>query len=149
MDPSASISLLKATHEDLDFLVQLRETTMRVVVSNHYPWDDKAQLDRVLVNFDSAKIVFIVGVRAGLLKVVDEPPHIHLSQIQLLPEFQGLGIGSHLVKAVIHEGQVKQKAITLHVFKSNPALALYCRLGFKENFEDQHSFRMIRRPDCR
>jgi predicted N-acetyltransferase YhbS len=99
-----------------------------------------------LVHFDEAKIILIGGVAAGLLKVFDEAPDVHLSQIQLLPEFQGRGIGSQLVEEVIRKAHARQKAVTLHVFKSNRALALYRRLGFIESSEDQHSFRMIRRP---
>jgi ribosomal protein S18 acetylase RimI-like enzyme len=48
--------------------------------------------------------------------------------VEVLPEWQGQGIGTRVVSRVVQEaGGVP---VSLHVLKGNPARALYERLGF-------------------
>jgi ribosomal protein S18 acetylase RimI-like enzyme len=53
-----------------------------------------------------------------------------LNEIQLLPEFQGQGIGSDLIRQEIARTQVQQIPLRLRVLKHNTrAQHLYARLG--------------------
>lgn len=140
MDGTHKIFLRSATQKDIPFLKSLRATTMQAVVSNHYAWDDTAQQERVMAHFDCAKIIEIDGEEAGLLKIVESEREIHLSQIQLSPKYQGKGIGSHLIKSMLEKAQRTGCSVNLNVFRCNPALSLYTRLGFSPIAEDAHFY---------
>ncbi|MBW4512743.1 MAG: GNAT family N-acetyltransferase [Scytonematopsis contorta HA4267-MV1] len=51
--------------------------------------------------------------------------------MELLPEYQCLGIGTQLIQSVISQAKSLNKPVVLHVLKINPAKSLYERLGFE------------------
>jgi len=67
---------------------------------------------------------------AGRLILHRTPEKIYVVDIALIPEFRGLGIGSDLMEAIIHEASLAGKSVGLHVERFNPALRWYERLGF-------------------
>ena len=52
------------------------------------------------------------------------------------------GIGTEVVKGLIEEAARAGQALTLGVVKTNPALRLYERLGFRTTHEDERKFYM-------
>jgi ribosomal protein S18 acetylase RimI-like enzyme len=72
---------------------------------------------------------------------------LFLSQLFVDTSFQRQGIGTHLVRILIEEAARDDKAVTLGVVKTNPALRLYRRLGFSITHEDQNKFYMRRERD--
>jgi ribosomal protein S18 acetylase RimI-like enzyme len=71
---------------------------------------------------------------------------IFLSQIELLPAFQGQGIGSQLITDLMDEARQQNLPITLQVLKVNPAQRLYQRLGFVVTGETATHFLMTVMP---
>jgi ribosomal protein S18 acetylase RimI-like enzyme len=138
----AQVTLRSATDADVAFLKQLRRVTMHQVVTNHYPWDDDAQYQRVMSDYASARVISVEGQDIGLFKVVYSVSEVHLSQIQLLPNWQGRGLGAKLISSLQSECAKTGVPITLDVFRSNPALNLYLRLGFEITSSDPHAHRM-------
>ena len=67
---------------------------------------------------------------AGRLILHRTSEKIYVVDIALIPEFRGLGIGSDLMEAIMHEASLAGKAVGLHVERFNPALRWYERLGF-------------------
>ena len=61
---------------------------------------------------------------------------IRLVDIALLTEFRGRGIGSILLRRLLDEGAAAGKRVVLSVYKFNPAMRLYERLGFFKVAED-------------
>jgi len=127
-----------ATPADVAFLERLRRITMYRSVTNHSVWNDEVQRERVMANYDSARIVCASGQDIGLFKVVYSPTEVYLDQIQLLPAWQKKGIGTKLITMLQHECAAVNLPITLRVLRLNPALALYERLGFKITRSDTH-----------
>jgi ribosomal protein S18 acetylase RimI-like enzyme len=66
----------------------------------------------------------------GVLMVERFPTHIQLVQIYLLPEYQGLGIGTVLLKNLIAKAQQSQIPLRLKVMTINSAKLFYEKLGF-------------------
>lgn len=57
---------------------------------------------------------------------------LHIVELQLLPEMQGKGIGSAVVRHLIQHGAGLGLPVTLSVVPANPrAQRLYERLGFE------------------
>jgi len=72
------------------------------------------------------------GEPAGRLYVDRQAKELLVTDISLLPEWRGRGVGTALMQAVIAEARDAGKAVTIAVEKFNPAQRLYRRLGFRE-----------------
>src|SRR6187399_957517 len=93
------VSTRKATAEDLPFLINLRRATMRPHLdAAGIDQDDDAMRERVLSEFESASIIELGSTPIGLLKLARSRPTWTLHQIQLLPPWQGRGIGTGLLR---------------------------------------------------
>ena len=66
----------------------------------------------------------------GRIYVQRAADHLLLVDIALLPEVQGQGIGTWLMRALLEEGTAKNLPVRLQVVMTNPAKRLYERLGF-------------------
>ncbi len=84
--------------------------------------------------------------KIGVLKVIPETDELHLHQMQVLPEFQGMGVGAELVRQTMMNSKKMQKPITLFVVKNTPAKRLYDRFGFIVTGEFKHHCRMCWLP---
>jgi GNAT superfamily N-acetyltransferase len=78
----------------------------------------------------------------GVMRVDLHPTHIHLDQLFLLPQYQKLGIGSYLLRALLQEARSNGLQITLWVLRVNPALRFYELLGFQVIQETAASLRL-------
>lgn len=101
---------------------------------------------RVRSNFECAEIVELNGSPIGLLKVIRSPTEWRVSQIQLLPEHQGKGIGTQLLQEVLDSARAAGLVVTLSTLKINPAERLYRRLGFTTATESGTSVSMSVTP---
>lgn len=101
---------------------------------------------RVRSNFDCAEIIELNGRPIGLLKVIRSPTEWRVSQIQLLPEHQGKGIGTKLLEEVLANARAAGLVVTLSALKINPAVRLYRRLGFTTETESEKSVSMTVTP---
>lgn len=63
-------------------------------------------------------------------------------QIQLLPDYQHMGIGTQLIQNLQLEASQQGIAVFLSVLKVNPAKQLYERLGFKVIQRKEKSYTM-------
>lgn len=132
-----------ASPDDVEWLVDLRLATM----SEHFRRSGQVlsvadQRGRVLQEFSSIRIVQLGGLDVGMMKVVRSPDVWHLVQIQLLPQYQGRGLGSSLVGGLLKDARRAGVAVSLHVLKVNPAKRLYERLGFQVVSDLGHSYEM-------
>jgi ribosomal protein S18 acetylase RimI-like enzyme len=66
-----------------------------------------------------------------------------LVDISLLPQHRRLGIGTHLIRNLLHEAAESAKPVRLHVVQTNPAKRLYERLGFSVVSSDSVYCEMI------
>jgi GNAT superfamily N-acetyltransferase len=132
-----------ATQADVAFLLELRRQTMtgHQVDAGLVPSEDERR-ERVLARYDCAEILSYAGRPLGLWKVVREGKAWDLIQIQLQPEYQGLGLGKALIEGLIEEARAAGASIGLQVLNGNPARRLYERLGFEVVAEAEHFMRM-------
>lgn len=96
-------------------------------------WDEKRVVGRFERRFDPDR-VFVIraeGTDAGWLQVSEVGGRFHLDQIHLRERFRNRGIGSWLIRSLMAHAARNGSAVTLHVMRGNPAIALYKRLGFR------------------
>jgi len=93
---------------------------------------------------DEASIIIREGVAVGWLQMRIEGNSVFLAQLFVEPACQRRGIGTHILKRIIDEAAGAGRDVTLGVVRTNPALRLYERLGFRITHADARKFYMRR-----
>jgi ribosomal protein S18 acetylase RimI-like enzyme len=145
-------SLRPASESDREFLYALHCETMRTVIERTWRWEDawqRREFDRRFGEHD-VSIIEVDGRPAGGLFLESKPDSFYIHEIQVLPEYQGRGIGTAVIKRVIERAASRGVAVTLSVVSANPrAKQLYERLGFEVIDVQPPFFRMRRDPEAR
>jgi ribosomal protein S18 acetylase RimI-like enzyme len=117
---------------------------MRAHVERIWGWDDSEQLAFFDNRFEPGvwQVIQADGVDVGVLILQDNDDELYLAEIEILPEWQGRGIGSAVVRSLMREAASRQKPLTLRVLHINQrARTLYERLGFQPFREiETHSY---------
>jgi ribosomal protein S18 acetylase RimI-like enzyme len=123
------ISFRASTDADFDFVFNLNKTNMRKYVEGIRGWDEEWERTDMKTKFTPGtdQIIQIDGKDAGVFRILENDDSIKLDHIELLPEFQGRGIGGRIIGDLLAKG----KRVDLQVLKQNPATELYKKLGFK------------------
>ncbi len=144
-------TLRKATEEDLAFLFNVSTEAMRPVADRSDAAGRKSEEVRLAeykAKFipDAIEVIQHEGEDVGRLRVVRSEDSIYVGGIQILPEFQGKGIGTALFTELIEESNQKRIPIILEVHDVNSgAISFYKNLGFVEGekVNDQTVMRYI------
>ena len=124
----------QGTPEDFEFLWHLQCEAMRPNVERQFgPWDETFQLERFAASTDPTlhEIIEFDREPVGCQLVLTHPAALELVRLYLLPAVQGLGIGTYCLERLIATADESRLPIRLQVFRTNPARALYTRLGFE------------------
>lgn len=141
------MTLRDALEADVPFLLALRVTTMTEHERSSGIVTTPARTEqRVRDSLASARIIEIEGQCIGLLKLCRENSVWTLLQLQLLPEYQGRGIGGALLRSLVADARAASATITLHVLQTNPAKRLYERTGFSTISQSERGFTMAMTP---
>jgi len=140
---AAIISFRRAIANDRAFLLTLRKTSMNahLKVAGIY-LDDHSHMQRIDEFFSDSNIILYQNKTIGLLKLGLFSDKIHIRQFQLMPQYQGLGIGSRVLGLVKCKAQEKKLDITLNVLLNNPAKELYLRHDFVVIDSNELEFQM-------
>jgi ribosomal protein S18 acetylase RimI-like enzyme len=137
------IELIKAQETDRDFLLLLRKITMQGHLEKAgFDLSEQAHIERINKHFDGSYLVLYSKQKIGLLKCVETGDNIEIIQLQILPDYQGKGIGKYLLTQQADKATQLRKKLTLNVLKENPAKLLYERNGFTIVGEDEHEYHM-------
>lgn len=86
------------------------------------------------MNYPAAafSIVQLENFPIGRLYVNRADPEIRVIDITLAEKYRNRGIGGSLLRTLLAEARATGRLVRLHVERSNPALRLYQRLGFRD-----------------
>jgi ribosomal protein S18 acetylase RimI-like enzyme len=141
------ITLRDASAADESFLLRLRKLAMTEHLQKAgVPIDDETHFQRIRSNFEDAKVVRAGEEDVGLLKLSRTDAEWHLHQLQIIPDYQGLGIGNAVLRRVLAEAGHANVAVSLSVMHDNPARRLYERLGFAYVGETTSDLKMLWSP---
>jgi ribosomal protein S18 acetylase RimI-like enzyme len=125
--------LRRASDSDKPFLYALHCATMREPIDKTWGWDESWQRNDFESRFDDCDVSIIeaAGKDAGSLWIESVPDLIYIANIQILPELQGRGIGTSVLRGLLRDAAARRLPVELSVLKVNPrARRLYERLGF-------------------
>jgi len=142
-DSKMATTLISVKAEDKSYLIELRKITMveHLERAGIYLSEDQ-HIDRVDNDFECFQIIYTGAKRAGAIKLKESEQDIEVIQIQIHPDFQGLGLGSQVLSKLIDNARLKRKNVKLNVLKANRALAMYRRLGFALCSEDEYEYHL-------
>lgn len=143
-------TLRQATDADSELVYQIKREAFRPYVELTWgAWDEQFQRERHRENFNPATIQIIVvdGQVIGWLGVEYSASAVWIANIHLVPNWQGRGIGTTLLREILEVAATRRVPVSLRVLKSNPrARALYERLGLVVVSETDTHFNMETRP---
>ncbi len=137
------VALRPLTADDEPFALSVYASTRQEELAP-VPWSDAEKAAFVGMQFAaqsahyaqhytglSSDVILVDGERAGRLLVARWREEIRIVDIALLPPFRGRGAGSELLAELMDEATEMGKRLSIHVERTNRALGLYERLGFK------------------
>src|SRR5687767_9567445 len=97
-----TLSLQPASQSDHEFLYRLHCATMRDYVDRTWGWDDDAQRIAfdIRLSTNPHQVILFDGDPVGMLEIEHHPTELVIANIQVLPEYQGRGIGSAVIREV-------------------------------------------------
>jgi ribosomal protein S18 acetylase RimI-like enzyme len=138
-------ALRPARPEDFDYCARLYFEEMESTIKQlNLDMDGRIAGFRRRWEVAQVRIITLDGADIGWLQSVVEDDALFLGQLFVDRNLRGRGIGTQLVKGLIEEAASASRAVTLGVVKTNPALRLYERLGFRTTHEDERKFYMRR-----
>jgi ribosomal protein S18 acetylase RimI-like enzyme len=156
MSTPQSVTLRPATADDEGFLRQLFAST-REAELECLPEPQREMLIAMQFNLQRQQygagypqaehnIILLDEQSAGRFLVDEGDREITLVDIALLPAYRNLGIGTYLLDQLLARAAKADKAVRLHVFKTNPAQVLYERLGFSKIGDEGMYLEMLCQP---
>lgn len=143
--------LRKYKNTDYEFVYEVKKNAYKKYVEQCWgKWNEIDQRNRFKESmgntFDRTYIIMFNDERIGFYQgqVVNERTY-YIENICIIPEYQGKGIGTEILKSVINE--YSDKNIEIQYFKQNPVGNLYKKLGFEPNGETEFHYQMIKRKN--
>jgi ribosomal protein S18 acetylase RimI-like enzyme len=142
-------ALRPARPEDFDYCARLYFEGMDNIIKElNLNMDAQIAGFRQRWNVEQVRIVTLDGTDIGWLQSFVKDNALFLGQLFVEGALRRQGIGTKVVKGLIEEAARAGQALTLGVVKTNPALRLYERLGFRTTHEDERKFYMRRDWRC-
>ena len=146
---AVNVQILWARSADEAFARGVNHLAYRAVVTEQFgSWDEADQDERFQQKWSRGgyQLIRCDGVSVGLLKVVEEPDHVFLSELQIHPDHQNRGLGAEVIARVVADATKRRLPVRLQVLLANRARRLYERLGFEVCGETETHVVMRRNP---
>ena len=125
-----SLHLSLATAEDLPFARELTRVNMRAYYAQYGLIWQPAAFDAEWPSRESY-LIRRESCLIGFLGITIEKNYLYVRDIQLIEAYRGEGVGAWTMARIAQMAVDRRcERIRLKVFKSNPATALYRRLGY-------------------
>ena len=139
------LALKSARPEDFDYCERLYFEGMDSVIKElNLSMDAQVVSFRQQWDVGQERNITLDGTDIGWQQSFTKDDALFLVQLFVDSALRLQGIGTEVVKGLIEEAARAGQALTLGVVKTNPALRLYERLGFRTTHEDERKFYMRR-----
>lgn len=135
-------------HDFKEFVYQTKRAAYKKYVEECWgSWNEEEQRNYfenfINTAYNDAWIIQLNGKNIGFYNgtTLDDGSY-EIGNICIIPEYQGRGIGTKVLKDIIELH--KDQDLHIQFFKSNPVESLYRRLGFIPNGETKFHYQMIK-----
>jgi ribosomal protein S18 acetylase RimI-like enzyme len=125
--------LRPARRDEFAFAETIYLKAMRPLLLELGSWNETERRAALRRSFKAAdtSIIVLDGSDIGWIQVSERDTDYNLAQIHLLEEYCGHGIGTQLIAALLERAGREEKTVSLSVVRTNRAIKLYERLGFR------------------
>lgn len=140
--------LIPITEKDYEFIYELKKNAYKEYVEvNWGAWDETVQREYFKKFIEFYKdTTYLIELDEKVIGFYNdeflENGDYEVGNICIIPEYQGKGIGTKILKDILE--QYKDKNIHIQYFKQNPVGKLYERLGFIPNGETTTHYQMVK-----
>ncbi|MFF2371677.1 GNAT family N-acetyltransferase [Agromyces sp. NPDC058110] len=144
----ASLTTRPCLPADAEYVVALKERTMRPDLERLGRWNAERSRSRVLAAFSTehTRIIEFDGEPVGSVSLRPADGDHWLELFYLEPSTQGRGFGSAVLAELLAEADAAGTTIRLDVLQGSRARGLYERHGFVFDSEDEIDVFLVRRP---
>ncbi|MEX0334850.1 GNAT family N-acetyltransferase [Vibrio tubiashii] len=123
---------------DYEFLFELKKTAEFEPIKAVFGWDESVQRDIHQAEWSQAKptIIEVDGQSVGSYLVQKHDTYWYFGRFFLLPEAQGNGIGTKILRLILDQADKANMPVQLCYLQGNRVGQLYQRLGFTVTSED-------------
>lgn len=125
--------LRPASESDCEFLLMLHCITLHDVIEATWGWDEAWQQTDFNRRFavQEVSIIQVMDHDVSGLWLEWQSDALYIHEIQVVPDYQGKGLGTVVIREVIGQAAGRMLPVALSVVPANPrAQHLYERLGF-------------------
>ncbi|MER7577150.1 GNAT family N-acetyltransferase [Streptomyces sp. NPDC126514] len=144
----AGWTLRPAAAADVERIAELRAAVMRGDLERLGRYDEHRVRQRLRDSFSTrhTSIIVIDGDLAGCVTVRPAEGRQWLEHFYLAPPWQGRGLGSAILRAVLERTDEQGMTVALNVLQGSAARRLYERHGFVVEAQDPIDVFMVRPP---
>ena len=140
--------LIPITQKDYDFIYELKKKAYIKYVEEIWGWDEDKQKEYFKNFIDTyKKNIYLIKLNDEVIGFYNdeflENGDYEIGNICIIPEYQGMGIGTKILKDILKE--YEDTNILLQYFKQNKVGNLYTKLGFIQNGETNYHYQMIKK----
>ncbi|MCG9577083.1 GNAT family N-acetyltransferase [Vibrio tubiashii] len=131
---------------DYEFLFELKKAAEFEPIKAVFGWDESMQRDIHHSEWSQAKptIIEVDGRSVGSYLVQKHDTHWDFGRFFLLPEAQGKGVGTKILRLILDQADNANMPVQLCYLQGNRVGQLYRRLGFTVISEDAQFVHMRR-----
>ena len=129
------IDFVETTQQDLEVLASIRVRAMRDSLARIGRFDPAVARSRVVDTYAPGQCRFITvnGDKAGFVDVRERAGHVLIHHLYLLPAYQGIGIGSTVLRQILADAKSKGLPVVSGALHGSEANRFYIRHGFKKS----------------
>jgi GNAT superfamily N-acetyltransferase len=141
-------ALRPAEQADVEVIAELRATVMRPDLERLGRFDERRVRRRLRESFfpGHTSVVIVDGDFAGCVTLRPAEDGLWLEHFYLVPDLQGRGLGSAVLRAQLDRTDADRLPVRLNVLQGSAARRLYERHGFTVEVQDPIDVFMVRRP---
>lgn len=135
-----------AKRDDYEFLFNLKKAAEFEAINSVFGWNEKIQREIHSQEWEKNKpiIIEVNGISVGSYLINQTIEFLYFERFFLLPEYQGQGIGTNILKDLVRLSDKYNLSIKLCYLQGNKVATLYKRFNFKVTSEDAHFVYMIK-----
>lgn len=153
-----TITLRNAVSDDDPFLLHVFACT-RAAELAQVPWTDEQRVAFLQMQFNAQhsyyheqypngdyKVILRDDEPVGRIYINREPGLIKILDVTVLPEFRNSGVGSELIRGILHEAAESYRNVQIYVETFNPSLELFKKMGFSISQEEGINYLLEWKP---